>query len=233
MKRFSFGLTVMFLSLVSLVPAAAQTAEQIMAEVRQVAGLQEHQDLKGFMKSRGKKTSFDMFLRGKEVHFRIDDGKDAFALRLGPQKQELFDTSSGSARPFPGRKISQPIAGTEVTYEDLAMKFLYWPNPQIAGEAKIKLQDCWRIHLRNPGSTGRYREVSVWVSKEQRALMRVIGYGPAPQRTALKQFEVLDIMRRNGVWTVRKLKVAAFNNAGRQTGTTTIDFGRPKSLGRR
>ena len=210
-----------------------QSAEQIMAEVRQVAGMQQHQDLDGIIKSRGKKRDFDMFLRGKEIHFRIDGGKDAFALRLGNNRQELFDTTSGSAKPFPNSKIAQPIAGTDVTYEDLAMKFLYWPNPEIAGEAKIKLQDCWRIHLQNPGNTGRYREVSVWVAKEQRALMRVIGYGPAPARAALKQFEVLDITRRNGVQTVGKLKIASFNQKGDQNGTTTIDFGRPKRLGRR
>ncbi len=212
---------------------SAQNAEEIMASVRQAAGLQNEIDLHGTLKKGGKKVPLSLFMRGKEIHFKISEGKDSFALRLGPQRQELFDTTGGKARAFPDQKIIQAIGGTDVSYEDLALKFLYWPNPKIAGEDKIKLQDCWRIHVVNPERTGRYREISVWVSKKERALMRVIGYGPKPARSALKQFEVLDIMKRNGVWTAKKLKVSSFKPNGRANGVTYINFGKKKRLRRR
>lgn len=217
-----------------LVPltGSAQTAEQIMADVRQVAGLQQEQDLHGHMKGNGKKVPMSMLLRGEEIHFQIDEGKEAFALRLLPNQQQLFETTGNRVREFPPGKLAEPIAGTNVSYEDLALKFLYWPNPRIAGEASIKGQACWRIHLRNPEKAGRYREVSAWIAKDQRALLKAIGYGPAPERQALKQFEVTDIQKRKGVWTPRKLRVSEFRN-GRASGVTTIDFGRPKRRSRR
>jgi len=227
-KIFAF-----FLLASTSLPLLGQTAEEIMASVRQVAALQADADLRGVMKAGRKKVPLSMFLRGKEIHFKIDEGKESFALRLNPHNQELFDTTGGQARPFASEKISRDIAGTDVSYEDLAMKFLYWPKPKIAGEDSIKAQACWRIHLVNPEATGRYREISVWVSKKQRALMRIIGYGPRPAAVALKQFEVLDIMRRGKVWTVRKLKVSAFKESGKKEGTTYIDFGKKKRLRKR
>jgi len=199
-----------------------------MKSVRQVAALQDHQDLHGQLKKGGTKIPFSILTRGKEIHFKIDKGKDAFALRLGEEKQDLFDTTGGKARKFPDQKIVREIGGTNVSYEDLALKFLYWPNPRIAGEAVVKTQSCWRIHVVNPDKTGRYREISVWVSKKQRALMRVIGYGAKPTRAALKQFEVLDIMKKGKTWTAKRLQISEFNEKGRSKGVTYIDFGKKK-----
>ncbi len=221
------------LFLATAFPLAAQTAEEIMASVRQVAGLQDHIDLHGHLKHRGKKIPLSLLLRGKEIHFNIDEGADAFALRLNANQQELFDTTGGKVQPFPDKKIVQAIGGTDVSYEDLALKFLYWPNPTIAGENTIKTKACWRIHVANPDKTGRYREVSVWVSKKERALMRVIGYGARPQAVALKQFEVLDVTKRKGIWTVKKLSVSSFKPNGRADGVTYIDFGKKRKGSRK
>jgi len=223
---------ILILLLFSQFSASAQSAEEIMSSVRQVTGLQPEQDLHGELRRGSKKVPFSILLRGKDIHFQINKGQEAFALKMGPTSQHLFETTGGKARHFPPAKIGHPIAQTNVSYEDLALKFLYWPNPRIAGEDKIKGQDCWRIHMANPESNGRYREVSVWVSKKQRALMRVIGYGAKPKRAALKQFEVTDIMKRKGGWTAKTLKVSGFNEKGKSEGTTYLDFGKKKRLRR-
>lgn len=218
------------LSLVSL--AKAQDAEQIMQSVRQVTALQKEQDLHGFIRKGRARTPLSLFLRGENIQFAIDGGKERFHLRLNPQVQELRELIGGKAKKFPAAKIGQAIAKSDVSYEDLALKFLYWKNPRIAGEDTIKGQKCWRLHVANPEKSGNYREISVWVSKSQRALMRVIGYGPQPERLALKQFEITDIMKVNDVFTVKTMKVSAFDIKGKTSGITYLEFAKPKRVGR-
>lgn len=203
---------------------SAQTAEQIMDSVRQVTALQKEQNLHGHLRKGSKKTPISLFLREENIQFALDDGKERFHLRLEPNKQDLFELVNGKTKLFPEAKISQPIANTDVSYEDLALKFLYWPKPFIAGEDKINRQDCWRIHMVNPEQSGNYREVSVWVSKKHRALMRVIGYGPRPAKNALKQFEITKLMKVNEVYTVKTMKVTSFNEDRRAKGLTYIEF---------
>lgn len=205
-------------------PASAQTAEQIMQSVRQVTALQKEQTLHGVLRKGGAKTPLSLFLRGKNIQFALNGGTERFHLRLEQDKHALFELVDGQTRPFPAKKISQAIANTDVSYEDLALKFLYWPDPEIAGEEKINRQDCWRIHMVNPEKSGSYREVSVWVSKRHRALIRVIGYGPRPAAVALKQFEISKLMKVNDVYTVKTMMVSSFHENRRVKGITYIDF---------
>ncbi len=207
---------------------AALTAEQIMSQVRQVAAFQEAQDLHGVIRKKSKKTPISLFLRGKDIQFAINGGKERFHLRLGEDDQQLRELINGKSKPFPSKKISEPIAKTDVSYEDLALKFLYWKNPRIVGEEKINGQKCWRLHVSNPGKDGRFREVSVWVTKKQRALMRVLGYGPRPTVQPIKQFEITKVMKVNKVFTVKTMKVSTFGKNRRVNGITYIEFQKPK-----
>ena len=222
-----FLLTVVLSSL-----APAQSAKEIMDSVRQVTVLQKEQNLTGVIRKGTKKVPLNLFLRGKDIQFTLKDGAEGFHLRLKENNQEFWDINNGKATKFPASKIGASVANTDVTYEDLALKFLYWPNPQHAGSQKIGLEDCWRIHVMNPDQNGSYREVSVWVTKKHRALARVVGYGPRPDRRPLKQFEIIDVMKVNGVFTVETMKVSKFDQKRKVQGITYLEFEKPKRRAR-
>ncbi|MFT6180205.1 MAG: hypothetical protein ACI9NQ_000657 [Paracoccaceae bacterium] len=211
----------------------AQTAEEIMSSVRQVAVLQGSQDLTGVIRKGSKKTPLTLFLRGKDIQFALNSGAERFHLRLNENNQQLREIlAGGKSQPFPDKKIMAPISNTDVSYEDLALKFLYWANPRIISEEKLNGQLCWRLHVVNTEKTGRYREVSVWVTKNHRALMRVVGYGPRPASVPLKQFEITDVMKVNGVFTVETMKVSSFGEDRRVSGITYLEFEKPKRKAR-
>jgi hypothetical protein len=212
--------------------ASAQSAREIMESVRQVTVLQKEQTLTGVLRKGAKKVPLNLFLRGKDIQFTLNGGAEGFHLRLKENDQEFWDINNGKAKRFPANKVGASIAGTDVTYEDLALKFLYWPNPQHAGAQKIGFENCWRIHVVNPEKTGSYREVSIWVTKKHRALARVVGYGPKPGRRPMKQFEIIDVMKVNGVFTVETMKVSRFDQERRVEGITYLEFNKPKRRGR-
>jgi hypothetical protein len=60
----------------------------------------------------------------------------------------------------------------------------------------------------------------------------VVGYGPRPARRPLKQFEIIDVMKVNGVFTVETMKVSCFDEKRRVIGDTYLEFDKPKRRGR-
>jgi len=223
----SFG-RVLLVAAASLGSALAQDAEQIMERVRIGATLQ-HNDLEGKIRKRGTPdTSVALFLKGKNIQFQYSQNGGAwqiFHMRLGRGQYDLFEIVGGKTRGFPGSKLAQPIAGSDLTYEDLSMRFLYWPNPSIEGEEKVGVFDCWKIRVDNPGGGGAYRTMYVWVSKKHGAFVKVQGFDR--NGDIVKEFKVEDVMKlKDGSYTLRKMEVASYARK-RVSGRSELSFEPP------
>jgi len=113
----------------------------ILKGARMAAALTELEDgLTGNLKGSGKNIPVSLFLKGKNIQFQFSTAKDAweiFHLRMDDDALNLFQIANGKTVNFPAAKLVEPIAGTDVTYEDLSMRFLYWPNPKPEGEESI------------------------------------------------------------------------------------------------
>jgi len=193
---------VSLLSFVALCPVAVadEAAEKILQHTRFAATLQQ-QDLHGSMKKNGVKTPIALFLRGKDIQYKHV--------------------------PFNDTQIAEKINGTDLSFEDLSMRFLYWQKSSIVGEDKISRQKCHIIRLENPGTTGDYAIVQVWVHQKYGSLMRVIGYNAGGN--PLKQFEVTDLMKVNGEYTLKRMRVDSMNpDTNKSVGFTYLEFDKPK-----
>ena len=56
-----------------------------------------------------------------------------------------------------------------ITYEDLALKFLYWPDARVVGEESVRSRRCWKIELQAPSHDSQYSGVMLWVDRGQPA----------------------------------------------------------------
>jgi len=227
-------LRVIFTTLIlTISPVLAQDpdATRVIESARVAATLQQT-DLSGSLSKDGKKTPVQLFLRGKDIQFALELGgpTQRFHLRLGDGEYNLFDVSpDGKTTKFPDAKLVQPIAGTDVTYEDLSFQFFYWPSPSYEGTENVGGQPCYKIRLNKPkGSGGQYEVVYVWVHTKYGAFMKVGGFNKKGE--LIKQFEVEDIMSiGNGVYTLKKMKVATYNG-GRVSGITSLLFEKDKPV---
>ena len=151
----------------------------------------------------------------------------AFHIRLNDKNCDLLEIVNGKTRRFDAKKLVQPVAGTDLNFEDLALRFFYWPNPKYERDERVNGQDCYKIRLNNPGRDGRYAAVYLWVHKKFGAFMRIRGHDKSGK--LLKQFEVESVMNiGGGRYTLRKMKVDTMNAAGRVAGSTTVQFDKPK-----
>lgn len=225
MKRF-----LIFLSVLTglCLPAVAQNAEQIMERARIGATLQST-DLHGKIRKDRKETPVSLFLRNQDIQFTTGAGKQRFHMRLGDGKHELFEMDDkGRQGAFPKDKLSQEIAGSDLTYEDLSLRFFYWPNPQLEGEERVDIHNCWKIRLNNPGKSGDYAAMYVWIHQKYGAFMKIEGFDQKGNK--LKQFTVEKVMKLpDGGTTVKTVKVASYKG-DRVTGISYLEFDKPKKL---
>jgi len=226
--------TVLAIALVSSIVLRAQApdARTILEGARMAATLtQLDEGLTGNLKKDGKSVPVALFLKGKDIQFQIEEHKppQIFHLRLNDNSFDLFEIVGGKTVRFPDAKLVQPIAGTDVTYEDLALRFFYWPNPKLEAEESINGEACYKIRVDKPkDSAGRYAAVYIWVHKKYGAFMRIQGYDK--NGGLVKEFEVQKVMQVTAkIWTLERMQVATHDPAtGRRVSITNMVFEQPK-----
>ena len=119
-----------FLCVLALIPAAAEvpelTAQQIQELVRFSHSLQKA-DLVGQIKAdNGAEAKFDLKISGERIRFRFRDPEQTIVLDNVHGGYQLTESVLESpTKKVPSSRYSQPIRGTDMLYEDLAMRFLY------------------------------------------------------------------------------------------------------------
>lgn len=209
---------------------ADEQADRILQGARFQAALQQNQDLHGSMRKNGVRTPVSLFLRGEDIQFfyQTPKRKERFHMRLKDDGYDLFEILKGKTSKFNDAKIGQAVNGTDLSFEDLSMRFLYWKNSQVVGQERVGTQTCNKLRLINPDQTGNYRIVYVWVHEKYGALMKVVGYNAAGR--PLKQFQVTDLMKvGKGQYTLERMRVDSIDAASnRITGTTYLEFNKPQ-----
>jgi hypothetical protein len=218
-----------------LAHAQQPNAQQILEGARLAAGLNVlDEGLSGNLRKGRTNVPVTLFLKGKDIQFQFTEPAGPlriFHMRIGDAAFNLFEIIDGKTVAFPPAKIVEPIAGTDLTYEDLAMRFLYWPNAVLEGTENVGGQACYKILVRKPaGVPGRYETVHVWVHTKFGAFMRIRGYDR--NGGVLKEFQVQDVMKvANDVWTLRKMQVATIDPAtGRRASLTDVTFDSPRKV---
>lgn len=225
-------------SIVAVQPVSAQQpdAKTIMEGARMSASLTKlDKGLAGAIRKGGAKTDLMLFLMGKDIQFQFSENKGPwkiFHLRMGDGKFNLYEIVDKKAVDFSDKKLTEPIAGTDLTYEDLALRFFYWPDPKLEGTEDVAGQSCYKIRIEKPkGVAGRYDVVYVWVHTKFGAFMRIRGHDKSGG--LVKEFQVDDVMQiAKDVWTLRKMQVSSHDPAtGKRTSLTDVTFDTPNKAG--
>jgi hypothetical protein len=228
---------ILFASLLTPIAAQNPNAEQILEGAKLSATLTQMEDgLQGILNHNGIKIPIILFLKGKDIQFQYTENtkQRVFHMRLSDNSYQLFEIIDGKTINFPPNKLTESIAGTDLTYEDLALRFFYWPNPKLEGNEDVTGQPCYRLRLDKPkNAAGRYEGVYVWIHTKYGAFMRIRGHDF--NGGLIKEFQVEDVMKVNGdVWVLEKMQVSTHDpKTGRRVSITDLVFKKPSSSGLR
>lgn len=219
-------------------PADAQepNADALMKSLRQTATLQKNKDIKGQIRRRSVKIPFNISLRGELMCFQYFQNNvwERFDLKFKEKGQELQYQKDGKMVALPKAMYSTPIPETDVTYEDLSMRFLYWPGARILQESEatstVKGRLCWIVQLKNPTpSLGQYAWVRVWVDKENGGMWQIDGIDARGELA--KRFLLTSVMKlKDGSWFFKQMKVEVrdTNDSRKTVSVNYIDMNSPE-----
>lgn len=129
------------------------------------------------------------------------------------------DAALGESKTLTDGEADTPLGGSDFMLSDLGFEFYHWPNQvRLPGQMR-RGRPCYVLESENPhpGANG-YSRVVTYVEKESGQPLEAEAYGP--DKKLLKEFELGSVMKINGRYQVKDLKM--FN---RKTGSRTyLDF---------
>jgi hypothetical protein len=192
------------LSCATAICAEPPSATEILAQVR-LQQTQQQLDLQGQLRSDATIIPFRITQTGPVIRYTFANPPEVVQLQLGEEGSRLDLVLLNSTKKFSSSRLDEKIGGTAVTYGDLALKFLYWPNAQVIGADTLRTRNCWKLRLTAPPKGAQYAAVLLWVDKESGALMRMEGYDQKGQ--LVKRFEVVSAQKIEGRWFLKQMRI--------------------------
>lgn len=188
------------------------TADEVLKLVRFSYTLY-NRDFKGALRMGiTKKVDFLLSLKPEAIRFIFNEPAQVILLDTREQRFALYEGIDGAElKPVPAAKYGEAVRGTDVTYEDLSMRFLYWPGARIIAQEKLKGRDTIRVGLRNPDGAGNYATAEVWIDKLSGGMMKMIGYDRSGR--AIRKFEVLSGKKFGDIWMVDEMRIETVTGA--------------------
>lgn len=192
-------------------------ADVILKAMRDMTVSQGNKDVTGTIRKNKLKIPFSLSARGETIVFQYNEAGawKRFDARIKEKNVDLMLVNEkGQARVMAASSYAQPIAGTDVCYEDLSLRFLYWKSGKVITEGvdtRVKGRDCWVVQVANPTpATGQFAWVRMWVDKENGTSWQIDGYGRDGKLR--KRFTITSVQKlSDGTWFFKQMKVEVRN----------------------
>ena len=202
--RIFLGLTLqLFIASISFA-ATPPPASEILNSVRMLESRQQL-DLQGQLRQDDLVVPFRLTQVGPLIRYSFENPDEVLQLRLGENGSRLDLVTDDGAETFPPSKLEEKVRGTGITYEDLALKFLYWTNATVLGDQTVRTRSCWKLQLHAPTRETQYSNVFLWIDKASGALMRMEGYDWDGK--LIKRFEVVSAQKIDNRWFLKQMRV--------------------------
>jgi outer membrane lipoprotein-sorting protein len=186
---------------------ADEQAAQILNGIR-LADISQELDGR-LRKQDGTIIPFRLRAGGDELIFTFTNPTEVLRLTLNDNGSNLTLQAGDRERVISGARLNDSVRGTDITYQDLALRFLYWKNSRVEGEQNVRTFPCWMILLQQNNPNIAYASVRVWVAKQSGALLRAEAYDA--QGRLVKKFEVISGQRIEGKWFLKQMRIERYD----------------------
>jgi hypothetical protein len=206
------------------------TANQIVEMVHMSRALgrdpKERVIFHGELTKGGKRVPFSIELNQSLIRFNFENPRQTINLDITEKGYRLKEVTAGSNKEVPAAMYSTGVRGTDLTYDDISMRYLYWPKKAKIGEETIKTRKCYVVDLYNPQRLGDYYLVRIFVDKDSGGLMRMQAYDWNGK--IVKSCTVTAGMKVNGATVLKSMEVIRYVPGSKKVaGETTFELKKP------
>jgi hypothetical protein len=211
--RFSFSAIALLLLLMETcaIPAQAQEArkaEEILQAAR-MSPTARPASLRAQIRGEEKSIPVNIGLKNHVITYEFKEPEQILLLKLEPGNTMLLEKKNGVSQTISGTHLHDVIRDTGVSYQDLSLGFLYWPQPILQGEDIIKTRPAWKIDLQAPAGEEIYGVARVWIDKDSGAILRIEGYDK--KGLLLRRFEIVSAQKIDGLWMLKQMRIESFS----------------------
>lgn len=199
-------------------------AKDVLESVR-LRQAQQDLELEGEIREGPTVVPFRLTQTGPVIRYSFSKPDEALQLRLGDNDSRLEEVSAGGVEKVGPAQFDHKVRGTSLTYEDLALRFLYWQTGRVTGENEIRTVNCWKLEMKAPSRQSQYSNVWLWVGKENGALMKMEAYDWNAKLA--KRFEVVSGQKIEGRWFLKEMRIEEMDaGTGKLKTRTYLDIKR-------
>jgi len=188
--------------------AESPSADDILRAARMsTAGRQER--LNAELQTEDGRTPFVISVDKGVVTYDFANPPQQIQMVVGADSVELRERAGGVSGEVKPARYDEKVRGSVLSYEDLALRFLYWPRAKLLGEETIRGLKCRKVEVLAPKGQSQYSGARVWISEDNGAAMRIEVYGPDGR--IIKGFEVLSVQKVGGQWMLKTMRVTTYD----------------------
>lgn len=166
---------------------------------------------------------FHLSMRNGTITYQFSEPSEALVLRLGEKGSRLERvTGSGRSQTIAGAKLDGLVRGSDITYEDLALKFLYWANAKVVDQDSMMTRPCWVVQAVPSGKgESQYDLVRLWVEKNGGLMKAECYIGDKLS----KRFEVRGVQRASeGGYLLKTMRIERMDEKGKALPPTYLEI---------
>jgi hypothetical protein len=123
-----------------------------------------------------------------------------------PPEYRFFTGEPLQAAPLP--ELSDPIGGTDISWQDLSLSFLWWPGGKTVGAEEIRSRACYVVEL--PAS---HIAVRLCIDPQIPVMLRAETWEPAAGAGKMelrRRMDVKGFKKINDRWVIHDVEVQSF-----------------------
>ena len=198
-------------ALVAALPHSARAADPsadglaILHKAR-ISQANQHMALNGDLRTGPETLPFRLVIDGPTLHYEFAKPEIALVVHLGDKGAQLQETTPSGTEKITGPKLESKVRGTDLSYEDLSLRFFYWPNAKYQGQETKMLRRCWVVEAQPGDMDSQYSRVVLWIEQESGAFLQADAYDKAGKLA--RRFVVRSVGKTaDGVWILKSMRI--------------------------
>jgi outer membrane lipoprotein-sorting protein len=171
----------------------------------------------------GASIPLQLQLKGSEIDYQFSNPPETLKLQLTDSGSILSDEDGAGRQTLAGSKLQEPVRGTDITYEDLSLRFIYWKNARLNGEQRVRAITCSIVDVQPPSRNSAYSTVRLWIAKDRGALIKAEGFDW--QGKLAKRFEIISGQRVEEKTIFKQIRIERINaESGKVVSRTYLEL---------
>jgi len=195
----------------------APSAKEILRQVRLSQAAQE-ETLQGHLRTGGTKIPVRIVIEGSTMRYDFPK-PPSLLLTFNEGGSRLQEVGKGGSGTVKGAEYATKVQGSDISYEDLSMNFLYWPDAEVIGEETRLTRKCWVVEVHPGREPSQYGTVRLWVEQKSGALLGAEAYNRAGKLA--RRFTVRSVQKVRGAYFLKQMRIESTAEVGGKEGTPT------------